>query len=66
MTWITNKFHSSRMNIMRLTLVVLCIYVLSGCKHRQVVPEYGVAVRVIEKMPYATAPDLCVELSRKW
>jgi hypothetical protein len=51
---------------MRILPVFLCIYVLSGCRHHQVVPENGVTLRVIEKMPYATAPDLCVELSRRW
>jgi len=51
---------------MKCILVVLCIYFLSGCRHQLVRPEHGVTLRVIEKMPYATAPDLCVELSRKW
>lgn len=47
---------------------ILCCFsiFLAGCRHCVTQPEYGINFRVIEKMPYATAPDLCVELSRKW
>lgn len=42
-----------------------CIFIV-GCHREHVRPEYGISFKVIEKMPYATAPDLCVELNRKW
>ena len=36
-----------------------------GC-HYQTRPEYGVNLKLVERMPYADPPDVVVEFTRRW
>jgi len=49
--------------MIRLLLVPL-LFICLGCRHVQ--EENILAIRIIEKMPYATPPDVVIEMSHRW
>ena len=59
-----NWLISRRIIFMRKLLLVPLIFIGLGCQHIR--EEHNITIRIIEKMPYATPPDLVIEISRCW